>query len=59
LPKEDFQPVILNTKKPKTVFVATFKASVSRLEGERTFAIVMNASSMEKATEIDYFRYQL
>ena len=51
----DFQPVILNTEKPKTVFVTIFKASVSRLEGERTFAIVMNANSVEEATDIDYF----
>ena len=28
---------------------------MSRLEGERTFAIVMNASSVEEATDIDYF----
>ena len=50
-----FQPVLLNTEKPQTVFVNIFKASVSRLEGERTFAIVMNASSVEEATDIDYF----
>ena len=55
LPPDVFQPVILSTEKPKTVFVATFKASVSRLEGDRTFAIVMNASSFEVATDIDYF----
>ena len=50
-----FQRVIINTEKPKTVFVTIFKASVSRLEGDRTFAIVMNASSLEEATDIDYF----
>ncbi|GGA21114.1 hypothetical protein CYANOKiyG1_36050 [Okeania sp. KiyG1] len=32
-----------------------FRASTSRLKEERTFAIVMNASSIEEATEIDYF----
>ena len=50
LPPHFFQPIILNTD-----FVATFKGSVSRLEEERTFAIVINASSVEKATDIDYF----
>ncbi|NET13498.1 MAG: hypothetical protein F6K08_11880 [Okeania sp. SIO1H6] len=33
----------------------TFRASTSRLFGERTFAIVINASSIEEATEIDDF----
>ncbi len=33
----------------------TFRASTSRLFGERTFAIVINASSIEEATEIDNF----
>ncbi len=34
--------------------MAWLTVSVSRLEGERTFAIVMNASSWEEATDIDY-----
>ena len=38
----------------KTVWVKTFKARISSLEGERTFAIVMNASSLETATDVDY-----
>lgn len=37
------------------MWVATFSARVSRLEGERNLAIVMNANSWEEATEIDYF----
>ena len=52
---KDFQPVLVNAKKPKKVFVATFRGRVSRLEGERNFAIVMNANSWSEATEIDYF----
>ncbi|NEQ86187.1 MAG: IS701 family transposase, partial [Moorea sp. SIO2I5] len=40
--------------KSKTVWVATVKAQISGLEGERTMAIVMNASSWEEATDIDY-----
>ncbi len=55
LSKEDFEKVILNLDKPKTVFVATFTAQISRLEGIRSFAIVMNADSFEEATDIDYF----
>ena len=30
------------------------QAEINGLEGERTIAIVMNASSYEEATEIDY-----
>lgn len=55
LSKEDFEKVILNLDKPKTVFVATFTAKISRLEGIRSFAIVMNADSFDEATDIDYF----
>ncbi len=52
---EEFEPMILSVEKTKTVWVTTFTASISRLQGERTFAIVMNASSIEEATEIDDF----
>jgi hypothetical protein len=55
LSKEDFEKVVLNLDKPKTVFVATLTAQISRLEGMRSFAIVMNADSFEEATDIDYF----
>lgn len=55
LEERDFETVILKLDKAKTVWVATFTAKISRLEGERTFAIVMNASSFEEATDIDYF----
>ena len=55
LPSEKFEPVILSLEKPKKVWVTTFTASTSRIFEERTFAIVMNASSIEDATEIDYF----
>ncbi|NET11543.1 MAG: hypothetical protein F6K08_00935 [Okeania sp. SIO1H6] len=46
---------IRQVEKTKTFWVTTFTTSTSRLQGERTFAIVMNASSVEEATEIDYF----
>mgnify|MGYP003487416765 FL=1 len=54
LPKEDFQTVVLELDKPKTVWVATIQAETNGLSGKRTIAIVMNASSVEEATEIDY-----
>ena len=53
--EKELKPVILNIDKPKTVWVATFVAQISRLKGERTFAIVMNAKSFTEATDIDYF----
>ncbi len=56
LSKKDFKEVNINLGKPKTVWVATFNASVSRLKEEKTFAIVMNANCFEtKEAEIDYF----
>jgi hypothetical protein len=54
LSSEDFTEVQLNLNKPKTLWVATFSAKVSQLEGTRNFAIVMNASSVTEATDIDY-----
>ena len=54
LPKHNFQVVTIELNQPKTVWVATIKVEITGLEGERTIAIVMNASSPESATEIDY-----
>ena len=54
LPKNNFQAVTIELNQPKTVWVTTIKVELSGLEGERTIAIVMNASSPESATEIDY-----
>ena len=54
LDKNDFKAVSLELDKPKTVWVAVIQAQINGLEGERTIAIVMNASSYEEATEIDY-----
>ena len=55
LSSEDWEPCTLSLSQPKTVWVATLSAKVSGLKGERTFAIVMNASSWEAATDINYF----
>jgi ATP-dependent DNA ligase len=54
LSKEDFENVTLELDKPKTVWVAKLEAETNGLQGKRTIAIVMNASSPESATEIDY-----
>ena len=55
LPAEAFTPVQLNLDKPKTVWVATVAVELSQLEGTRTIAIVMNASTFQEASDIDYF----
>jgi len=55
LPAEAFTPVQLNLGKPKTVWVATVEVELSQLEGTRTIAIVMNASTFQEASDIDYF----
>ena len=54
LRSSDFKTVMLELDKPKTVWVATIQAETNGLKGQRTIAIVMNASSVESATEIDY-----
>jgi SRSO17 transposase len=55
LPVEAFTPIKINLDKPKTVWVATVEVELSQLEGKRTIAIVMNASTFEQASDIDYF----
>ncbi|HEY9298122.1 MAG TPA: IS701 family transposase, partial [Phormidium sp.] len=55
LPTEAFTPVQLNLDKPKTVWVATVEVELSQLEGTRTIAIAMNASTFQEASDIDYF----
>ena len=47
--------ITLNQKQKKTVWLAVFIAKISQLEGEMNLAIVMKATSMEKATEVDSF----
>jgi len=55
LSAEAFTPVQLNLDKPKTLWVATVEVKLSQLEGTRTIAIVMNASTFAQASDIDYF----
>jgi hypothetical protein len=52
---EDFSEVKLATEKPKTLWVAILEGEISRLEGKKRIAIVMNAQTFSQATEIDYF----
>ncbi len=55
LPVEVFTPIQLNLDKLQTVWAATVEVKLSQLEGTRTIAIVMNASSFNQASEVDYF----
>ncbi|NES98836.1 MAG: IS701 family transposase [Desertifilum sp. SIO1I2] len=55
LPVENFTHIKLNLDKPKTVWVATVEVELTQLEGTRTIAIVMNASTFNSSSEIDYF----
>jgi SRSO17 transposase len=55
LPQEAFSEIQINLDKPRTVWVATFEVEISRLEGKRSIAIVMNADTFAQATDIDYF----
>ena len=54
LSEEDFEAVTLELDKPKKIWVAKLEVQTKGLTGKRTMAIVMNASSIESATEIDY-----
>jgi len=55
LPQEAFSEIKLNLDKSRTVWVATKEVEISRLEGKRSIAIVMNAATFSDATDIDYF----
>lgn len=54
LSSENFVEIQMNLDKPKPVWVATLKVQISRLEGTRIIAIVMNAPTFIEATDIDY-----
>lgn len=45
----------LDLDKPRTVWVALIQVHMPKLEGLRTVAIQMNASTWAEATEVDYF----
>jgi DDE superfamily endonuclease len=55
LPDHAFTPIQLNVENTKTVWVATIEVELSQLEGTRTIAIVINASTFQNASDVDYF----
>lgn len=55
LSPQDFSEVKLITKKQKMLWVSIVEGEISRLEGKKRIAIVMNAKTFSEATEIDYF----
>ena len=55
LSKEAFTEVTLNLDKQRKVWVKTLEVEISRLEGKRSVAIVMNADTFSQATDVDYF----
>ena len=55
LPAENYREININLETPRKVWVTTLKVEISRLQGTRTVAIVMNAATFEEADDIDYF----
>jgi SRSO17 transposase len=51
---EEFKEIQIQGEKPRTVWVAIISVEISRLEGMRKIAIVMNAPFFEDAEDIDY-----
>lgn len=54
LKAEAFTRIQLELELPITVWVATVEVEISAFEKTRTIAIVMNAASLVKATEVNY-----
>jgi Transposase DDE domain len=54
LPAQAFKPVNLNLEKTQTVWVVTQAVEISKLEGSKTVAIVMNAPTWNETSDIDY-----
>jgi hypothetical protein len=55
LSEEAFTQTTINLEQARTVWVATIEVKISRLEGHRKIAIVMNAPTFCDADDIDYF----
>jgi Transposase DDE domain len=55
LPESAFTQTQINIDCPRTVWVAISTVEISRLEGQRKIAIVMNAPTFSSADDIDYF----
>ena len=54
LPVEAFTRFQLNLERPRTVWVAIKEVAFSKCRGKKVIAIVMNADTVDTATEIDY-----
>ena len=54
LTSEAFTEIQLDLELPKTVWVATVKVEISAMKETRIIAIVMNAASLDSATDISY-----
>ena len=54
LPSQAFSSIKLDLEKQRNVWVSTLEVEISRLEGKRTIAIVMNAPTFTEADNIDY-----
>ncbi len=52
--ESEFKKIEVEGTKAKTVWVAIISAEISRIEGQRKIAIVMNAPVFEDAEDIDY-----
>ena len=55
LPAKAYRQITINLEKSRTVWVATIEVEISRLEGSRKIAIVMNAPNFKDADDMDYF----
>ncbi|VEP17290.1 transposase [Hyella patelloides LEGE 07179] len=55
LPEGTYTQTTINLEKSRTVWVAVMEVEISRLEGIRKIAIVMNAPNFKDAEDIDYF----
>ncbi len=53
LTNEKFKEIQIQSEKSRTVWVAIIEAKISKLEGSRKIAIVMNAPAFEDAEDID------
>ncbi len=54
LSSEEFKEIPIQGEKPRTVWVAIIEVEISKVEGIRKIAIVMNAPVFEDAEDIDY-----
>lgn len=54
LPSSSFTPLQISGVTAKTVWVASIEVKISALSGSRNIAIIMNESTFDKATDIDY-----